>query len=97
MPGTQPTVDTVVRRWVMPTSGRRRAASRTLGMFIIGSPMPMNTRWSTGSTRRKWSTWSRISEAVRLRPNRIDPVAQNVHVSGQPDCELTHTDRRPSR
>ena len=66
-------------------------------MFISGSPMPMNTRWSTGSMRRKCSTWSRISEAVRLRPKLIVPVAQNVHVSGQPDCEETQTERRPSR
>jgi hypothetical protein len=59
--------------------------------------MPMKTRWSTGSMRRKCRTWSRISEAVRLRPNFIVPVAQNVQVSGQPDWELTQTERRPSR
>jgi hypothetical protein len=59
--------------------------------------MPMNTTWSTSSTRRKCSAWSRISEAVRLRPNFIEPVAQNVQVSGQPDCELRHSERRPSR
>ncbi len=47
--------------------------------------------------RRKWSTWSRISDAVRLRPNAIEPVAQNVHVSGQPDCDETQIERRPSR
>ena len=47
--------------------------------------------------RRKCRTWSRISEAVRLRPKLIGPVAQNVHVSGQPDCEETQTERRPSR
>ena len=47
--------------------------------------------------RRKCSTWSRISDAVRLRPNFIVPVAQNVHVSGQPDCEDTQIERRPSR
>ena len=97
MPGTQPTVEMPVRRWVMPTSGSLRAASSTLSRFIIGSPMPMNTRWSTGSMRRKCSTWSRISEAVRLRPNFIVPVAQNVQVSGQPDCEETQIERRPSR
>ena len=34
---------------------------------------------------------------MRLRPNAIEPVAQNVHVSGQPDCEETQTERRPSR
>ena len=97
MPGSQPTVETVVRRWVMPTSGSRRLASSTLGMLKPGSPMPMNTRWSTGSMRRKCRTWSRISDDVRLRPNFIVPVAQNVQVSGQPDCEETQIERRPSR
>ena len=57
--------------------------------------MPMKTAWSTGSMRRKCSAWSRISEAVRLRPNFIVPVAQNVHVSGQPDCDDRHSERRP--
>ena len=59
--------------------------------------MPMKTRWFTGSSRRKWSTWSRISDARRLRPKRIAPVAQNVQVSGQPDWDETQTERRPSR
>ena len=81
----------------MPRSGSRRAASSTASTFMNGSPIPMKTRWFTVSVRRKWSTWSRISEAVRLRPNVICPVAQNVHVSGQPDCDETHTERRPSR
>ena len=35
--------------------------------------------------------------AVRLRPKRMLPVAQNVHVSGQPDCAETQMERRPSR
>ena len=86
-----------MRRWVMPMSGRRSQAASTLSRFISGSPMPMNTQWSIGSMRRKWSAWSRISEAVRLRANLIAPVAQNVHVSGQPDCEETQIERRPSR
>ena len=47
--------------------------------------------------RRKCRTWSRISSAVRLRPNFIAPVAQNVQVSGQPDWLETQTERRPSR
>ena len=97
MPGSQPTVETVVRRCVIPMSGSRLAAASTFGMLKPGSPMPMNTRWSTGSMRRKCSTWSRISEAPRLRPNFIVPVAQNVHVSGQPDCDETQTERRPLR
>jgi hypothetical protein len=57
----------------------------------------MNTQCVMGSARRKCSAWSSISDAVRLRPKRIEPVAQNVQVSGQPDCEERHTDRRPSR
>jgi hypothetical protein len=41
--------------------------------------------------------WSRISSALRLRPNFICPVAQKVQVSGQPDCEERQTERLPSR
>ena len=48
MPGIQPTVEIAVRRW---RDRRRRAgaaqAASTLSRFIIGSPMPMNTTWST--------------------------------------------------
>ncbi|MCW3030841.1 MAG: radical enzyme Cfr family [Solirubrobacterales bacterium] len=87
----------VVRRCVIPTSGSRRAAASTSSRLSIGSPMPMKTAWSTGSTRRKWSAWSRISDAVKLRPNAIWPVAQNVHVSGQPDCDERQSERRTSR
>ena len=47
--------------------------------------------------RRKWRAWSRISEAVRLRPKRIEPVAQNVQVSGHPDWLDRQRERRPSR
>ncbi len=96
-PGSQPTVEIVVRRCVMPRSGSRRAAARTLSRLSIGSPIPMKTAWSTASTRRKWSAWSRISHGVRLRPNAIAPVAQNVQVSGHPDCEDRQSERRPSR
>ena len=77
--------------------GQAPQAPSTWSRFIIGSPMPMNTAWSTAPMRRKWSAWSTISEAVRLRPNFICPVAQKVQVSGQPDCEERHSDRRPSR
>ncbi len=34
---------------------------------------------------------------MRLRANFILPVAQKLHVSGQPDCEDTQIERRPSR
>jgi hypothetical protein len=36
-----------------------------------------------------------VSDALRLRANFIAPVAQNVHVNGQPDCEETQIERRP--
>ena len=104
IPGIQPTVEIAVWRCEMPSSGSRSHAASTLSRFIIGSPIPMNTAWSTGSGaapgwrgRRKCSAWSRISEAERLRPKRIAPVAQNRHVSGHPDCEERHSERRLSR
>ena len=97
MPGIQPTVEIAVCEVAMPTSGRRRQAASTLSRFISGSPMPMNTTWLTSSLRRKCSAWSRISEVVRLRPNFIVPVAQKVHVSGQPDWLERQIERRPSR
>ena len=97
MPGIQPTVEIAVFELAMPTSGSRSQAAITASRFISGSPMPMKTAWLTASFLLKCSAWSRISEAVRLRPKRIVPVAQNVQVSGQPDWELTHSERRPSR
>ena len=71
------------------------AGPSTASRFSSGSPIPMNTQWSTRSSRRKCSAWSRISEVVRLRANRIAPVAQKVQVSGQPDCEERQIERRP--
>ena len=41
--------------------------------------------------------YPRTTDAVRFLANRICPVAQNVHVNGQPDCEERQSDRRPSR
>lgn len=38
-----------------------------------------------------------ISALVRLRANFIAPVAQNVQLKGQPDCEERQSERRPSR
>ena len=97
MPGSQPTVETVVRRWVMPTSGSRRAASSTSSTFIIGSPMPMKTsvvdRLDAAEVQRLVED---LARRVRLRPNFIVPVAQNVQVSGQPDCDDRQSERRPS-
>ena len=42
----------------------------------------------------------RLVEDLRggqVATERIAPVAQNVHVSGQPDCEERQSERRPSR
>jgi hypothetical protein len=97
MPGSQPTVEIAVLEPAIPISGSRSQAASTASRFMSGSPMPMNTAWSTRSLRRKWSAWSTISEAVRLRPNRIRPVAQKVQVSGHPDWLERQSERRPSR
>jgi hypothetical protein len=83
--------------WAIPMSGKRSHAASTLPRFMSGSPIPMKTAWLTASLRRKCSAWSRISDAVRLRPKRMAPVAQKVHVNGQPDWLDTHRERRPSR
>ena len=48
-PGIQPTVEIVVRRCVIPMSGSRRAAASTSSKLRNGSPIPMKTRWFTGS------------------------------------------------
>ena len=85
-PGSQPTVEIVVRRWVIPTSAgatRRQDGVRIQERLAHAHVHGVVHR----SARRKWRAWSRISEAVRFRPNCIAPVAQNVHVSGHPDCE----------
>ena len=97
MPGIQPTVEMPVFEWATPISGSRSQAASTLSRFMSGSPMPMKTAWLTGSSRRKWSAWSRISERSRLRPNFMRPVAQKVQVSGQPDWLDRQSERRPSR
>ena len=43
MPGTQPTVETVVWAVEMPIAGSRSQAAITASRFISGSPMPMKT------------------------------------------------------
>ena len=84
-----------MRRLVIPMSGSRRQASITASRFIIGSPMPMKTAWSTRSMRRKNRAWSRISEAVRLRPNFI--VARGAERAGQRATRLRgQAQRAPS-
>ena len=97
IPGTQPTVETVVWAFEIPASGSRSQAPRTASRFIIGSPIPMKTAWLTAPRRRKWRAWSTISDSVRLRPKLIRPVAQKVQVSGHPDWLERQTERRPSR
>ena len=57
-----------------PCRAAAAQAASTLSRFIIGSPMPMNTAWSTGPRRRKWSAWSRISDGGQ--------VAAEVHLAG---------------
>ena len=94
-PRTQPTVEIAVRRWVIPMSGSRRHASSTASRFI-GSPIPMNAvvdGIEPPEVERLVDDLSRGQVAPELHL----PVAQNVQVRGQPDCDETQIDRRPSR
>ena len=83
-PGSQPTVEIVVRRCVIPTSGSRRAAARTASTFMKGSPIPMKTRWSTGSVPAEVEHLVEDLPRGEVPSEGHRPVAQNVHVSGQP-------------
>ena len=61
--------------------------------------MPIITTFATvaswsRSIRARARSCSTISPERRLRPSPIAPVAQNVHASGQPDCDERHTVRR---
>ena len=96
-PGSQPTVEIVVRRCVTPSSGRR---ARRFEHGVEVHHRLAHAHEDDVVDRLDAAEVERLVEdlaAVRLRPNRIWPVAQNVHVSGQPDCDETQTERRPSR
>ena len=79
----------------MPRAGSRPQASSTASKFISGSPMPMKTAWLVWPLRRVSTPASRISHGGRFPTKRIEPVAQNVQVSGQPDWELRGTPPPP--
>src|SRR3954462_10612916 len=75
MPGIQPTVETAVRRFVMPRSGRRSQAPSTWSRFIIGSPLPLDTAWASppGAPEGR-----RLVEALARRE-----VAPELHRAGR--------------
>ena len=75
IPGIQPTVEIAVRRCVIPTSGSRAHAASTLSRFIIGSPMPMKTPWST---RLDAAEVQRLVEDLRR-----GQVAAELHRAGR--------------
>ena len=64
----------------------------------MGSPMPWNTTpWMRCPGPRVWRsalTCSMISHDSRLRRSPRRPVAQNLHASAHPTCELTHTENK---
>ena len=96
MPGTQPTVEIGCAR-----ARRRRGQPLAGGEHRVEVEQRLAHPHEDGvvdlAVRRKCSAWSRISDAVRLRPNFIEPVAQNVQASGQPDWLERQRERRPSR
>ena len=97
MPGSTPTVDTVMCRAPIPIPvGELRMVrtGSTAFQFIMGSPIPMNTMLVMpmgGSSRRISRTCAAISHVARLRENPMRPVAQNAHLSAQPACEEMHS------
>ena len=66
-------------------------------MLSIGSPIPMKTAVVDLLDAAEVERLVEDLRGVRFRPKRIDPVAQNVHVSGQPDWDERQRERRPSR
>ena len=63
----------------------------------MGSPIPMKTAWSTSLDAAEVECLIEDLRDGQFLPKRIAPVAQNVHVSGQPDWDERQSDRRPSR
>ena len=70
-PGSQPTVEIVVRRCVMPRSGSRRAAASTSSRFSIGSPIPMKTQWSTRVEPAEMQSLVEDLRCGQVAPERI--------------------------
>ena len=105
MPGTMPTVETVIcRQPSAPSalSARRRTAVRTASRLSIGSPMPMKTRVcslrpTAFASRRSARNCSTISPAVRLRSKPVFVVAQKSHPIAQPTCEERQPAARSAR
>ena len=62
-----------------------------------GSPIPMNTAWFDGLDAAEVERLVEDLRRGQVAAEAHAPVAQNVHVSGQPDCDETQIERRPSR
>ena len=97
IPGTQPTVEIAVRRWVMPSVGQPLAGAEH-GVEVHHRLAHAHEHAVVDGLDA--AEVQRLVEDLRggqVAAERIAPVAQNVHVSGQPDCEETQSERRPSR
>ena len=104
--GTTPAVETVMRRWGMPTprgSARSRVARITARKLSRGSPIPIITTFSGRRRSRRpcarpsTTTCATISPAVKLRSSPISAVKQNLQSTGQPTCvEMHRVSRRSS-
>ena len=96
-PGSQPTVEIVVRRCVIPTS--RQPQRRRLHLVEVedrlAHPHEDEVVHRLDPPEVQHLVEDLRGAQVAAEPHRA--VAQNVHVSGQPDCEETQIERRPSR
>ena len=96
-PGSQPTVKIVVRRWVI---AEVREALRRRDDLVEVQHRLAHAHEDGVVDRLDAPEVKCLVEDLpgrEVAPNCICPVAQNVHVSGQPDCDETQTERRPSR
>ena len=95
MPGTTPTVETVMRRAEMPKSSCRRVTARPRRV-VVGERLAHAHEHDVASPvaamrARRAATCSTISPASRWRSKPAWPVAQNVQPIAQPACDDTQT------
>ena len=102
MPGSTPTVETVMWRAPMPkpasiVEDRQRRIDRFPVHERLAHPHEHDVRrLSARSSSVTSRTWPAISNGLRLRENPIAPVAQNEHWSAQPAWDEMQRVRRDS-
>jgi len=96
MPGTQPTVEKIALRGhpeLRQALARGEPGVEVEERLAHAHEDDVIDRLPAAEVERLVEDLGRL----RLRANRMRPVAQKVHVSGHPDWLDRHTERRPSR